>query len=228
MLNYSPPRNFHFRGGQKTILSTLYWRYRPEDNIRLDEVDWESELQTLQMETPEEQGLYARNEPQNEREGPTRLSIGDLDDQPTPFSSQSGTQRSRAMKRKSVEDRQKGLVTKAKFKAMEKYRQSLRASRASKTSSLLGERTGQDVLSGSHEGRKTNLSEPKDDEPAVSSKGPKLPVREKAPTEQWSTEELVPQWYADLDINFADEYGLLGNCMRVRTRRAPYIHIGGP
>ena len=44
--------------------------------------------------------------------------------------------------------------------------------------------------------------------------GPKLPVREKA-RERWSGVELVPQWWMELDINFVNEYGLLGNCMRV-------------
>ena len=173
----------------------------------MDDADWQTELRKLESEVPEQkESFLAREAPQKEQERDgSKLTISPfVDEQLTPFSSLSGTQRSKVMKRKSVEETRKGLITKAKFMAMERQR-------ASRATSILSQRTGHDVSSVSHDGSRR-------EEPEMGTEGPKLPVREKTPTEQWSTEELVPQWYADLDINFADEYGLLGNCIRVRKR----------
>ena len=104
-------------------------------------------------------------------------------------------------------------ITKAKFIALERER-------ASRASTKLGQydtfcsietydRESQAV--GSIASTLTR-NEP---QPLVGMEGPKLPVREKAHRERWSALELVPEWYSELDINFADEYGLMGNCLRV-------------
>ena len=54
--------------------------------------------------------------------------------------------------------------------------------------------------------------------------GPKLPVRAKEQDHRWSAEELVPTWYMDLDINFADEYSLMGNCIKVCSSTSLVCH----